>query len=84
MPNYARNIKQDFGLKYDSKDVGKHIVKLRKQKKMSRNQLVFKSHVDGTAIMRIERGECSPVLDTLFRIIGGLGLQPKEFFEAFG
>ena len=77
------NLKADFGMKYDSEDIGRNIVKFRKIKKMSRNKLSYKSCVDGTAIMRIERGECSPVLDTLLRIIDGLDISIADFFCDF-
>jgi transcriptional regulator with XRE-family HTH domain len=77
------NLKAEFGLKYDSSDIGRNIVKFRKQKKITRNKLAYKACVDGTSLMRIERGENSPVLDTLLKIIDGLDISMAEFFRNF-
>ena len=70
-------------MKYDSGDIGKKIVEFRKQKKMTRHKLAYKACVDGTALMRIERGENSPTLDTLLKIIDGLDISLSDFFRNF-
>ena len=78
-----RKLKEEFGMKYDSKDIGEHIVKLRQQKNWTRNKLALKSCVDNPVLARIEKGENSPVLDTLLMILDGLGVQPADFFRKF-
>ena len=79
-----RKLKEDYGLKYDSRDIGSHIAKLRQQQKLTRNKLASISGVDTPVLTRIELGQNSPVLDTLLMIIDGLGLTPTEFFTKFG
>jgi len=81
---YARNLKKDFGLKYDVKDIGLRIKKLRQAGKMTISFLAHKSCVDHGILTRAERGEREPMLSSLLRIIHGLGMQPKEFFEGMG
>ncbi|GBR74002.1 transcriptional regulator XRE family [Candidatus Termititenax aidoneus] len=76
-------LKTEFGLKYDSSDIGRNIVKFRKQKKITRHRLAYKACVDGTVLMRIERGENSPTLDTLLKIIDGLDISLAKFFRGF-
>jgi transcriptional regulator with XRE-family HTH domain len=77
------NLKEEFGLKYDSRDISRNIVKFRKLKKITRNKLAYKACVDGTVLMRIERGENSPTLDTLLKIIDGLDISLAKFFRDF-
>ena len=78
MASYVHNLKKDFGLKYDAKDVGKRIKELRQMKKMTANFLAHKSFVDCNMIVRAERGINEPMLSTLLRIIQGLEIQPAE------
>ena len=77
------NLKAEFGMKYDSSDIGKNITRFRRRKKMSRNKLAYKACVDGTVLIRIERGENSPTLDTLLKIIDGLDISLARFFRGF-
>ena len=74
MTSYARNLKKDFGLKYDVKDIGKRIKKLRQAKKMTVSFLAHKACIDHSMLLRAESGEREPMLSTLLRIISGLGL----------
>jgi transcriptional regulator with XRE-family HTH domain len=83
MSSYPNNLKEDFGLRYDLKDIGKRIAKLREARKLSVNLLSHKSCKDHSMLLRIERGEREPMLSTLLKIIDGLGLQPAEFFKVF-
>jgi transcriptional regulator with XRE-family HTH domain len=78
-----RNLKGEFGFKYDSRDIGEHIAELREAKKWTRNKLARISCIDAPVLTHIEKGESSPVLDTLLMILDGLGLRPAEFFQPF-
>ena len=84
MPSYTQNLKETFGLKYDVKDIGQRIKKLREKQKMSVNFLAQKSRIDYGMLLRAESGKHEPMLSTLLRIIHGLNIQPAEFFEGFG
>jgi len=53
MASYTHNLKKDFGLKYDAKDIGKRIKELRQAKKMSANFLAHKSYVDCSVLLRV-------------------------------
>jgi transcriptional regulator with XRE-family HTH domain len=77
------NIKNDFGLPYDAKDIGKYINKLRRERKLSMYQLALDSGVTRAVLMRIEKGEREPRLNTVFKIIDGLNMRPAEFFTVF-
>jgi transcriptional regulator with XRE-family HTH domain len=83
MSSDVSRLKEDLGLKYDTKDIGRHITKLRRQKKLSMHRLAYEACVDATVLMRIEKGERIPMLDTLLKIIDGLDLKPAEFFRPF-
>lgn len=51
------------------------IVKIRKQKKISQVDLAKKARVSQQAISRLEREKHIPKIDTLMRIVDGLGLK---------
>ncbi|GBR73523.1 transcriptional regulator XRE family [Candidatus Termititenax aidoneus] len=76
-------LKEDFGLKYDTLDIGQRIRDLRQKKKWSMHRLSYEACIDSAVLMRIEKGIRAPVLDTLLKIIEGLGLRPAEFFRVF-
>ena len=70
----------DYNLIYTSKDVGKAITKLRTQKKLSGYKLALKCSMNPSVLMRIEKGEREPYLNTILRIIEALEMTPAEFF----
>ena len=78
-----KNIKKEFDLKYDAKDIGIHITKLRKAAKMTRYQLALCTSLKESVIMRIEKGICEPKLNTLLKIIDGLDMLPAAFWQTF-
>lgn len=70
-------------LTFTSKDIGKHITKLRKNKSWSMYKLSLNSGISNSVLMRIEKGEREPKINTLLRIIDGLEISPAEFFKHF-
>ena len=68
---------------YSNLDIGKYISKLRKAKDMSMYQLAMNSGISNSVLMRVEKGHREPKINTLLRIIDGLGLSPAEFFKSF-
>ena len=77
------NIKEEFDLKYDAKDIGKYIQKLRLQRKWSMHKLAYRSCINNTVLMRIEKGEREPKLNTIIKIADGLNLSLADFFKPF-
>ncbi|MFC1482791.1 helix-turn-helix domain-containing protein [Candidatus Margulisiibacteriota bacterium] len=72
----------NYHLKYTNVHIGKRITKLRKNKKMSMYQLSLASGISNSVLMRVEKGEREPRINTLLKIIGGLGISPKDFFNS--
>lgn len=53
--------------------LGQLIYRLRKERKISQEQLALDSDVDRTPLGEIERGEANPTIDTLSKIAKVLG-----------
>jgi DNA-binding XRE family transcriptional regulator len=51
------------------------IVAIRKNKGMTQSELAKKAHVSQQAISRLEREKHIPKMDTLMKILNGLGLK---------
>ncbi|MDR1113659.1 MAG: helix-turn-helix domain-containing protein [Candidatus Margulisbacteria bacterium] len=75
--------KAELGLKYDSIDVGLYLKKLRLARDLSIYQLAYKAGLRESVIMRIEKGQREPRLNTLLKIIEGLELTPARFWRVF-
>ncbi len=61
--------------------VGARIRELRKNKKLSQETLAFEANMHPAQIGHIERGEQSPTIDTIERIIHALGVGVSDFFN---
>ena len=70
-------------LKYSNLEIGKHITKLRKAKGLSMYRLSLNSGICNSVLMRIEKGEREPKLNTLLKITDGLEMSPAKFFKDF-
>ncbi|MFC1617601.1 helix-turn-helix domain-containing protein [Candidatus Margulisiibacteriota bacterium] len=66
---------------YDEKNISQLITRLREAKGLSKYQLGLKSGLDSSVIRRIETGERKPYVETLLKIIDGLGMSPDGFFN---
>ncbi|HAN21178.1 MAG TPA: hypothetical protein DCP51_05825 [Clostridiales bacterium] len=73
----------DIYLKYSNTDIGKHIVELRKLRNISAYKLSLDSCISNSVLIRIEKGEREAKINTLLKIIEGLGISPAEFFKDF-
>ena len=62
------------------KRFGKKLAEIRKQKKLSQEELAWKAGIGDNQIGRIERGENSPSLDTVFKIANALAISAKDLF----
>ena len=71
----------DSEIKYDNSDVGRLITKIRNEKGYSTYRLAIDSGVSSGVIIRIEKGEREPKINTLLRILNGLDITPSDFFS---
>lgn len=55
------------------KNFGEDLRKLRAHRRMSQTRLSEMSGITVRSIVRIERGQCAPSLDTIALLIGALG-----------
>lgn len=70
-------------LTYSNVEVGKHITRLRKARGWSMYKLSLNSGISNSVLMRVEKGEREPKVNTLLKIIDGLDMSPAEFFKDF-
>lgn len=64
-----------------SKNFGKIIRELRREKKISQEELGFRSNLHRTYIGMIERGEKNISLENIEKIAQGLNISMKSLFE---
>jgi len=70
----------DSELKYDNVEIGRLLTKLREEKGYSTYRLAIESGVSSGVIVRVEKGEREPKINTLLRILQGLDITPSNFF----
>lgn len=61
-------------------NLGKRLTALRKEKNLTQEELVEKSHVSVRTIQRIEAGEVVPRISTVKILLTAMGQSPEEFF----
>jgi transcriptional regulator with XRE-family HTH domain len=83
MSTFGEAFKQEFDLKYDHRDIGAYITKLRKTRKLSICQLALRSGMKEPVLLRVEKGRADPRLSTLLKIIRGLEMPVADFFRVF-
>lgn len=71
----------DSEIKYDNSDIGRLITKIRNEKGYSTYRLAIDSGVSSGVIIRVEKGEREPKINTLLRILNGLDITPSDFFS---
>lgn len=59
---------------------GQHLRKIRKENNLSQEHLAIDSDIPTNQIGRIERGEISTTISTLFAIARALDIEIKELF----
>ena len=60
---------------------GKRVAELRRSAGYSQEQFAFKCELDRTYVGAIERGEKSPTLNTIVKIVNALGISKSELFD---
>jgi transcriptional regulator with XRE-family HTH domain len=61
--------------------LGENLRRLRSGAGLSQEELSFRSSVHRTDISKIERGDSLPRTDTLLKLAGGLGVEPRELLD---
>lgn len=61
--------------------LGRRIREIRRQQKISQDQLAFESGISKNQISRIERGEINTGISTLFILAEILNVPVKDFFD---
>ncbi len=65
------------------KAFGKHLRETRLAKDLTCEKLEELTGIDAKQISRLERGERSPTLTTIFYLAEGLGVEPKVLLDFF-
>lgn len=63
--------------------IGKHLEKIRKEKGISQENLSLQAGYYRTYVGKIEKGNYSPSLHTVWRLAHALGLSLHDFFRSF-
>ncbi len=61
--------------------LGKHLRKLREERKLSQEDLANDSDIPINQIGRIERGEINTTVSTIYIIAKALSLKPKDLLD---
>jgi transcriptional regulator with XRE-family HTH domain len=64
-----------------SKQLGKRIVQLRRERMLSQADLSYEADIDLSALSRLERGLANPTLEILYRLSTALKLKVKDLFD---
>lgn len=62
-------------------ELGKHIKKLRKERKLTLSALCYRNGLEPSTISRIEKGIVEPKYLTLLKLSEALGLHIKELLD---
>jgi len=55
--------------------LGKEILRIRKEKKLSQEELAFDCYIDRSNVAEIEQGKTNPTLKTLLKIANNLDIK---------
>lgn len=61
--------------------IGERIVQLRKAKNLSQQKFAFTADMERTYLNHIEKGRKNISIETLEKILAGLGITCKAFFD---
>jgi len=61
--------------------VGANVRRLRKERKLTQEQLAMETEIDLTYLGGIERGRRNPSVSVLARLAEALGVHPRDMFD---
>ncbi|MGH2648077.1 MAG: helix-turn-helix domain-containing protein [Ginsengibacter sp.] len=62
--------------------IGKRITELRKEKNLSQQKFAYEADIERTFLTHIEKGRKNISVDTLQRILEGLEIPIRDFFDS--
>jgi transcriptional regulator with XRE-family HTH domain len=62
--------------------IGKRITELRKEKNLSQQKFAYEADIERTFLTHIEKGRKNISVNTLQRILEGLEIPIREFFDS--
>ena len=77
-PTERRKEKEEFAV-----IIGKHLRQIREKTALSQEQLSVKAGYYHTYVNKIEQGNYSPSLHTIWRLSHALGMTLTDFFKGF-
>lgn len=80
----TNTLEDDRALEEFRRQLGAHLQYLRKQKRITQEELAARTGLDRVSIGYIEQGNRTPKLRTLLRIAKALGSDLKGLFTPFG
>lgn len=66
---------------YNYENFTKILLKLRKEKGLTQENLAEKANMNGKYFGRIERGSSDPTMKKVFKICNALEIKPSEFMK---
>jgi len=69
---------------YIYRRLGREIIRIRKEKNLSQENLAFKACVDRSCLALIEESKINPTLKTLLKISHALKIKLSDLFIAIG
>jgi transcriptional regulator with XRE-family HTH domain len=60
---------------------GRHLRKIREEKRLSQEELAFRSNLDRTYISLLERGKRRPTINTIFALAKPLDIAPSDMVK---
>lgn len=63
------------------KKIGENITRIRKSQGLTSKELGYRSEIDKSALIHIEKGRINVTVSTLLKIARGLDVEVQEFFR---
>jgi transcriptional regulator with XRE-family HTH domain len=69
-----------YNVEVDLKEFGANLKRIRKEKKITLEELALKTELDDSQISKIEKGLRDIRLSTVIKLIRGLGVEANDLF----
>lgn len=74
-------IMEEQGFKELTNRIGKRVLELRTQKEMSQSEFCALCNIDKREVQRLEKGQASPTIRTIYKITKGVEINFVDFFN---
>lgn len=72
---------EEQGFKELTKRIGKRVLELRTKKEMSQSEFCALCNIDKREVQRLEKGQASPTIRTIYKITKGVEIDFVDFFK---